>query len=68
MNDTVSMTTMIHALRTKLSAKELANAVDTPSAELVRRWGRGEATPVDKYKERIEELYGLFLEEFGENS
>ena len=47
------MTSMIAALRTQLSAKELANAIDTPSAELVRRWGRGEAQPSAKYQEKI---------------
>ncbi len=79
MNNTVSMTSMIATLRTQLSAKELANAVNTPSAELVRRWGRGEAQPVAKYQDKIKELYELYkryeldkaeqaIKEFGEGS
>ena len=64
---TVTMTSMIAALRTQLSAKELANAIDTPSAELVRRWGRGEAQPSAKYQDKITKLYDLYIKEFGEN-
>ena len=67
MNKTVTMTSMIAALRTQLSAKELANAIDTPSAELVRRWGRGEAQPSAKYEDKINKLYDLYTKEFGEN-
>mgnify|MGYP003125650151 CR=1 FL=1 len=65
MTNTTSMTSMIAALRTQLSAKELANAVNTPSAELVRRWGRGEAQPNNKYREQIIRLYDLYTKEFG---
>jgi len=61
------MTTKIAALRTQLSAKELANAIDTPSAEVVRRWGRGEAQPSAKYETIINKLYDLYTREFGDN-
>ena len=67
MNTTVRMTTKIAALRTQLSAKELANAIDTPSAEVVRRWGRGEAQPSAKYETIINKLYDLYTKEFGDN-
>ena len=67
MNATITITKKIAALRTQLSAKELANAIDTPSAEVVRRWGRGEAQPSTKYQEQINKLYDLYTKEFGEN-
>ncbi len=67
MNTTVRMTTKIAALRTQLSAKELANAIDTPSAEVVRRWGRGEAQPSAKYETIINKLYDLYTKEFEGN-
>jgi len=67
LNATITMTTKIAALRTQLSAKQLANAIDTPSAEVVRRWGRGEAQPSAKYQEKITKLYDLYTKEFGEN-
>ena len=67
MNTTVRMTTKIAALQTQLSAKELANAIDTPSAEVVRRWGRGEAQPSAKYETIINKLYDLYTREFGDN-
>ena len=68
MNATITMTTKIAALRTQLSAKQLANAIDTPSAEVVRRWGRGEAQPSAKYETIINKLYALYTKEFGENN
>jgi len=67
LNTTVRMTTKIAALRTQLSAKELANAIDTPSAEVVRRWGRGEAQPSAKYETIINKLYDLYTKEFEGN-
>ena len=68
MTETITMTSKIAALRTQLSAKELANAIDTPSAEVVRRWGRGEAQPSSKYEAIINKLYDLYTKEFGENN
>jgi DNA-binding transcriptional regulator YiaG len=67
LNATITMTSKIAALRTQLSAKELANAIDTPSAEVVRRWGRGEAQPSAKYEAIINKLFALYTREFGDN-
>ena len=68
MHATITMTTKIAALRTQLSAKQIANDIDTPSAEVVRRWGRGEAQPSAKYETIINKLYALYTKEFGENN
>jgi len=67
MTETITMTSKIAALRTQLSARALANAIDTPSAEVVRRWGRGEAQPSAKYEAIINKLYALYTREFGDN-